>query len=111
MTRILHTIKINLFWEITLCSHLFISVRNDDDLYYNKKDTYDTNLQSHEIGFQTTIQFNLFSNFSLSCQSSINTRFTRETMMSVNKKPTFTVVLFSFQMLDAFLFHNRNFSV
>ena len=65
-----------------LCSHLLISATNDDDLYYNKKETDDTKLQSHEIGFQT--------------------------MMLVNKKPTFTVVLFSFQMLDAFLFHNRS---
>ena len=65
-----------------LCSHLLISARNDDDLYNNKKETDHTNLQSHEIGFQT--------------------------MMLVNKKPTFTVVMFSFQMLDAFLFHNRS---
>ena len=91
-----------------LCSHLLISARNDDDLYYNKKEIDDTNLQSHEIGFQTTIKFNLYSKLSLSCQNSINTIFTRETMMPVNKKPTFTVVLFSFQMLDAFLFHNRS---
>ena len=64
-----------------LCSHLLISARNDDDLYYNKKETDDTNLQSHDIGFQT--------------------------MMLVDKKPTFTDVLFSFQMLNAFVFHNR----
>ena len=67
------------------CSHVFISAGKDDDLYYNKKYTDATNLQIHEIGFQT--------------------------MIPVNKKPTFTVVLFSFQMLDAFLFHNRSFYV
>ena len=56
-----------------LCSLLLIFARNNDDLYYNKKGTDDTNLQSHETGFQTTIQFNLFSKLSLSCQNSINT--------------------------------------
>ena len=55
-----------------------ISARNDDDLYYNKKYTDDTNLQSHEAGFQTTIQFNLFSKLSMSCQNSINTIFINE---------------------------------
>ena len=65
-----------------LYSHLLISARNDDDLYYNKKEIDDTNLQSHEFGFQT--------------------------MMLINKKPTFIVVLFSFQMLDAILFHTRS---
>ena len=65
--------------------------------------------RGHEIGFQITIQFNLFSMFSLSCQNSINTRFTSETMMPVNKKPTFTVVQLSFKMLDAFLISQQNF--